>query len=50
MKKMSADLESKKYESALLVASYERKIAELKANQAKAKEDLQKRQIGRAHV
>ncbi|NBB27318.1 hypothetical protein [Cellulophaga sp. BC115SP] len=29
MKKMSADLESKKYESALLVASYERKIAEL---------------------
>ena len=37
MRKMSADLESKKYESALLVASYERKIAELQLLGSKLK-------------
>jgi hypothetical protein len=39
---MSADLESKKYESALLVASYERKIAELQllGSKLKAKRKL----------
>jgi chromosome segregation ATPase len=47
MKKMSADLENKKYESALLVASYERKmqIAIVRVLKPKRKLKSPKRQI-----